>query len=295
MKLLITGSNGQVGRALCALALEQGIDYQAFSSEQLDITKDNRVFRALRKAKPTIVINAAAYTAVDQAEDELEKCYAVNRDGVHYLAKACSRLNIPLIHISTDYVFDGQKSAAYVEGDSPNPINVYGGSKLEGEKLLRATLSRHVILRVSWVFSEWGSNFVKTMARLSREKQELKVVDDQVGSPTPASDVARVIIAMAKQFDCGAMAWGTYHYSGAELTNWYDFAKDIVAEAANYGEVTVKEIYPEKTENYNYRARRPLNSQMNCRKILEAFGVKQRSWKPEMARVVRSCFQSEGG
>ncbi len=289
MKLLITGSTGQVGRALCALALEQGIEFQAFSSDELDIRKESRVLRSIKKAKPDFVVNAAAYTAVDQAEQDEEACFAVNAVGVQNLANACKRLNIPLIHLSTDYVFNGEQRAAYVEDDEPSPINLYGKSKLEGERQLKSLLEHYVVLRVSWVFSEWGSNFVKTMTRLAGEREKLSVVDDQIGAPTPAADIARVIIAIIRQLDCGADAWGTYHYSGREVTNWYEFACHIVEQARLYGEVSVSEITAQKTKDYNYQAPRPLNSQLNCRKILEVFGIKQRSWKPEMARVVKEC------
>lgn len=286
MKLLITGSTGQVGNALCALAEQQKIDYQAFSSDEVDITRESKVLRMMRRTKPTLVINAAAFTAVDLAEDDAERCYAVNRDGVHYLAKACNRNNVPLLHISTDYVFDGTKKTAYLEDDEPNPANIYGASKLAGEQVLRSVLNRHAILRVSWVFSETGSNFVKTIVRACREREELSIVDDQVGAPTPAADIARVLIAMAHQFDCGSRAWGTYHYSGAEVTNWYEFGREIIAETGKYASVKAERIHHQKTVDYGYRAARPLNSQLSCRKILEAFGIKQRSWRPELARVI---------
>lgn len=293
MKLLIIGSTGQVGSALCALAKQKNIDYQAFSSAELDITRGSKVLWALRRAKPSIVINAAAYTAVDQAEDDVERCYAVNRDGVKYIARVCKRYNIPMLHISTDYVFDGKKKSAYIEEDEPHPINVYGASKLAGEQVLREGLEQHVILRVSWVFAETGNNFVKTMARVSQEREELKVVDDQRGAPTPAADIARVLVAIAQQIDSGSTAWGTYHYSGAEVTNWNEFARDIIAETRAHAPVIVKDVYSAKTADYGYRAARPLNSEMSCKKILEAYGIKQRSWKPEMARVVESYCRSQ--
>ena len=291
MKLLITGATGQVGSALCALARQQRIEYQGLSSQELDITRESKVLRAVRRAKADCVINAAAYTAVDLAEDDAERCYAVNRDGVRYLAKACRRHDIPMLHLSTDYVFDGSKKTAYLEDDEPGPLNVYGASKLAGEQLLRAELRQHAIVRISWVFGESGGNFVKSIVRAALQKSELRVVDDQIGAPTPASDVARVLVAMANQFDCGSRAWGTYHYSGMGVTSWYDFARDIVAEIEKHTDAEVAQILREKTANYGYRAQRPLNSQMHCRKILEAFGVKQRSWRPEMVKVVTHCLE----
>lgn len=287
MKLLITGSTGQVGRALCALADEKNIDYQAYSPDELDITRESKVLRAMRKTKPTCVINAAAYTSVDKAEDEAELCYAVNRDGVRYLAKACSRNSVPLLHVSTDYVFDGTKATAYLEDDEPNPINLYGASKLAGELEIARLLNRYAILRVSWVFSETGKNFVKTIIRLCQEREELSIVDDQLGAPTPATDVARVLIAMALQFDCGSTAWGTYHYSGAGVTNWYELAEQVITEVKQYVPVKMRQMVAIKTADYGYRAARPLNSQLGCRKILESFGIKQRPWRSEMDRIVK--------
>ena len=292
MKLLITGSAGQVGSALCALAEAGNIDYQAYSSAELDITRESKVLRVMRRNRPTCVINAAAYTAVDQAEDEADHCFAVNRDGARYLAKACSRYGASLLQISTSYVFDGKKKSGYVEEDIANPINCYGASKLAGEQEIAKLLNRYAILRVSWVFGEVGNNFVKTIARVCQEREELSIVDDQIGAPTSATDVARVLIAMAQQYDCGSKAWGTYHYASEGATNWHDFAEQIVAETSKYTPVNVTQVKAVKTTEYDYRAARPLNSQLNCQKILEAFGIKQRSWRPEMAKVVKYCCQS---
>lgn len=291
VRLLITGASGQVGRALCARALSEGVAFQACSSADLDITRESKVLRAIRKNKPTCVINAAAYTAVDKAEDEVERCYAVNRDGVRHLAKACARYNVPLLHISTDYVFDGSKKVPYLEDDVPHPLNTYGASKLAGEQELAAWLDRYVVLRVSWVFGESGQNFVKTMTRLSAEREQLSVVEDQWGAPTPAEDIARVLIAIAHQLDCGAKAWGVFHYSGVEIVSWHQFAQTIVDEAKKHMPVRVKEVVPIKTAEYPFRAQRPLNSQLACRKILETFGIKQRSWHGQMERVVQQTCE----
>ena len=291
MKLLVTGATGQVGREICALADRLGIDCQGLSSTQLDLTRETKVWRAVRRAKPTCVINAAAYTAVDAAEDNREECLGVNRDAVSYLGKSCERLGVPVLHLSTDYVFGGDQVSPYAETDEPRPLNVYGDSKLQGEQALASVLDEHIILRVSWVFSEWRSNFVKTMVRSCQERETLQVVDDQRGCPTPATDIARVLIAMVQQLDCGANDWGTYHYCGREVTSWYQLCQDIVAETRKYGAVATEAVIPIKTHEYPYRAQRPLNSVLTCRSILESFGIQQRSWKPELARVVQRCCE----
>lgn len=288
MKLLITGSNGQVGKALCELAAKNQIDYAGLTSRELDITKAFRVRRAIRHIEPTIVINAAAYTAVEAAEDDAEQCFAVNRDGVSNLGNTCQYMDIPLIHISTDYVFDGGKSGPYVETDATNPLGVYGASKQAGEESLRAVVEQHVIVRVSWVFSAGCKNFVKTMIRLSQQKEELKVVADQRGAPTAAADIARVLIGIALQIDRGAKAWGTYHYCSKEDTNWAEFAQAIIAEVRKYRSVVTHSVVPVKTDENSYRVKRPLNSTLSCNRIYSAFGIQQRSWKPELTKVVQA-------
>jgi len=293
LKLVITGAGGQVGREVAALAAMSQIDCHEFQSKELDITREARVARYLRRARPDIVVNAAGYTAVDQAEDEAEACYAVNRDGVHNLAKACSRLQVPLIHLSTDYVFDGDKDSAYLEDDLTGPLSIYGKSKLDGESVLAATWEDHIILRVSWVFSEWQTNFVKSMRRLIEEKAELNVVEDQIGAPTPATDIARVIVAIANQLNCGSKARGIYHYCGKEIVSWYEFANLIREALRPLSGGTLAEINPIKSADYPFKAQRPVNSQLACQKILDTFGIKQRSWTSEMERVLHFLCAEE--
>lgn len=296
MKLVVTGANGQVGHEFRALAQQQrneGIECDAFGSGELDITRQRKLYRTLRRTKCDYVVNAAAYTAVDAAQNDEARCLKINQEGVRNLAKACKRLGVPLIHISTDYVFNGQKASPYVESDLPAPLNVYGKSKWGGEEVLRQMLNEHIILRVSWVFSDRRSNFVKTMVGLCSQKDELRVVDDQLGAPTPASDIARVLMAIVKQLSCGAPLWGTYHYCASGSTSWYGFAREIIDEASKHKTVSVKNIVPIKTADYNYKAPRPLNSQMACHKIRDTFGIRQRPWQPEMARAVKKFCEDE--
>jgi len=197
MKVLITGSQGQVGSEVARLSDNQ-FRATAFDRRSLDITNGNQVRRRLDAVRPDFVVNCAAYTAVDRAEDEPELAHAVNAEAVHLLGTACAERGISVIHLSTDYVFDGRKSDPYVEEDSPNPLGTYGASKLSGEELLRAVHDRHVILRVSWVFGRLGRSFVDTILRLARERDELTVVDDQVGAPAPATAIAHAVRQIAE-------------------------------------------------------------------------------------------------
>ena len=207
MKLLVTGANGQVGHALAALD-GPGLTMVALDRARLGITDEEAVRRVVRTHAPDAVINAAAYTAVDRAESEPEAAFAVNRDGPAHLAAACAEAGVPLLHISTDYVFGGTKAEPYVETDPVAPLGVYGQSKWAGEEAVRARLPQHIILRTAWVFSDHGSNFVKTMLRLGREREVLRVVADQHGGPTAASDIAEALVAIARQVIAEPGRWG---------------------------------------------------------------------------------------
>ncbi len=203
---------------------------------ELNITQQEAVNSFVQTQKPDIVINAAAYTAVDQAESEPELAYAINHDGAANLAQACADNNIPLMHLSTDYVFDGEKVGAYTETDTPNPQGIYGKSKLEGDRAVESILEQYIILRTSWVFGAKGNNFVKTMLRLGKERDILKVVADQHGGPTWAGDIAITLLQLVKRWDDGdTNPWGTYHYSGQPVTTWQGFAEAIFEQAEKLG------------------------------------------------------------
>lgn len=299
MKIVVIGANGQVGYEFTKLAsssqVNEDIECKPFSSSELDIMQPWALYATLQHLNCDYVVNAAAYTAVDVAEECREQCLNVNKIGVQNLAKACQSLGIPLIHISTDYVFDGKKNSPYIESDKVSPINFYGESKSAGEDVLRQILPEHIILRVSWVFSDRRSNFIKSMVALSSEKEELRIVSDQVGAPTSAFDIARVLLAMIKQLHCGAALWGTYHYCSLGSTNWYDFSKKIIHEVSLYKPIKVRNVVAIKTAEYNYKAKRPLNSGMNCQKIRDTFGIHQRPWLPGMQRVVKKLCNPEVG
>ena len=226
--ILITGAGGQVGNELADSPSNHRLT--ALTRRQLDITDRARIEAVFAELQPDLVINAAAYTQVDRAEQESELAYAINRDGVANLAAACASAGIPLLHLSTDYVFDGSLRRAYRETDAISPLGVYGESKAAGEIALRERLETHIVLRTSWVFSATGTNFVRTMLRLGRERERLGIVDDQRGCPTSAHSIAAALLCIADAcLERDTIQWGTYHYCGRPATTWYGFAGNIRA------------------------------------------------------------------
>ncbi|NNF58464.1 MAG: dTDP-4-dehydrorhamnose reductase [Rhodothermaceae bacterium] len=283
MTWLVTGANGQVGHALVQAAPSEviGLDRAA-----LDITDAEAVRRAIAARAPDAVINAAAYTAVDRAEAEPEIAFAVNRDGAANLADACAAVGIPLLHISTDYVFDGTKAAPYTEDDAPNPLGVYGQSKWEGEEAIRDRFDQHIILRTAWVFGAHGTNFVQTILRLAREREALRIVADQHGHPTPAAAIAEALLHIARGVCAQQGQWGTYHFAGQPPTTWHGFAKAIVAEARAHEPLAVQTLEPIDTTAYPTPALRPLSTLLDTTRISEAFGLTMPDWREELRRIV---------
>jgi len=283
VKLLITGAHGQLGREL--MRLGAGHELMTVCHDQLDITDQDDVLDCCASFHPDVVINAAAYTAVDKAEADVESAFAVNRDGPANLARACKQLHIPLIHVSTDYVFDGT-TGAYTEDDLVSPLGVYGTSKLAGERAVQQYASKYLILRTSWVFSAHGNNFVKTMLRLGSERDELGIVADQHGCPTSASELARGIYAALAICE-NSEPWGVYHFCQPEPTTWFDFAKAVFAEARAQGiTLSVANVNAIATSAYPTPASRPANSVMDCRKFETTFNFNIHPWKDSLARVV---------
>ncbi|STQ74772.1 dTDP-4-dehydrorhamnose reductase [Grimontia hollisae] len=288
MKILVTGSLGQVGRCLVEqLKNVDGVDFIALDRDKLDITDSNAVADVVLSFQPNVIINAAAYTAVDRAEDEVELSYAINRDGPENLAKAAEKIGAAIFHISTDYVFAGDKEGEYLECDETGPQGVYGKSKLAGEIAVANACKRHVILRTAWVFSEHGSNFVKSMLRLAETRNNLGVVADQFGGPTYAGDIAKALVeisfAIKKRNHTG---FGIYHYSGVPYVSWYEFAKAIFDEANAQGllnkNVTVNPI---STSEYPTPAKRPANSKLNNEKIRAEFGIGPSDWLVALKKI----------
>ena len=288
MKVLVTGANGQVGSELLRQGNALGLQMMAAGSGDLDITQAALVEAYIARVAPDVVINAAAYTAVDKAEEQVERAYAVNRDGPANLAKTCADASIPLLHISTDYVFDGAQRDPYAEGDQPNPTTVYGCSKLAGEQAVAAHGGDFVILRVAWVFGAHGNNFVRTMLRLGAERTEMNIVADQRGGPTWAGDIAAVLLGLAQRLRDGApVPAGIYHYAGQPATSWYAFAAEIFRQAEGMGLLSrVPRLNAITTDAYPTPARRPLNSVLACQKIADTFGVTQPDWRVGLQHVL---------
>jgi dTDP-4-dehydrorhamnose reductase len=291
MKLLVLGAGGQVGHQLSRLAWPADYQIAAFDRAGVDITQGDAVAAAFERERPDIVINAAAYTAVDRAETEPDAAWAGNCTGPGHLAAACQAAGIPLIHISTDYVFDGSKQGPYRENDPVNPLGVYGHSKEAGDRAVREALPQHVILRTAWVYSAHGHNFVKTMLRVAAERPVLRVVADQTGSPTSAADIAGAIAAIVRRVAAGDRHWGTYHFAGGGAVTWHGFAEAIFELAAPWRGAPPK-VEAITTAEYPTPARRPVNSVLDCRHIGEAFGIVPRPWREALAEVIRELYES---
>jgi len=288
MQVAIFGSGGQLGRELLRATWPAGFELRAFDRGEVDITDPVAVDLALSDARR--VSNAAAYTAVDKAESEPAVAFRVNRDGPELLARACSERSAALLHVSTDYVFDGRKVGGYLETDATAPLGVYGASKAAGEERVRELCGLHVILRTSWVVSAFGHNFVKTMLRLSAERDTLRVVDDQLGRPTPAKDLARVVVAIASCHAAGApIAWGTYHFAGRGEASWHDVATEVVALQAPFtGRRPAVEAIT--TADYPTPARRPQSSVLDTAKLERALKLEPHPWQSGVEDIIRELL-----
>jgi dTDP-4-dehydrorhamnose reductase len=273
------------------MAKARVIECVGLDRPEFDITDRLAVGKAVYKGKASVVINAAAYTAVDEAESERDEAFAVNAEGPDYLASVCAQQDIPLVHISTDYVFDGLKGSPYVETDPICPTSAYGKSKAAGEQAVRDHLKAHLILRTSWLYSTHGNNFVKTILCLASEREELRVVADQYGCPTYAADLAAAILHIGEQIHKGrAIPWGTYHYCGKGVTTWHGFAGKICEIGAKHAPLKVKEIKPISTEEYPTPARRPPYSALDCSKIENLFGIQRGPWQNGLAEMLEKNF-----
>ena len=285
MRLLITGWQGQVAQSLIEVAAgRKDVEALAIGRPALDLVSLPTILRALSDHRPDVVINTAAYTAVDKAESEPEAAFALNRDGAARLAEATAARNLPLIHLSTDYVFNGQKPSPYGETDPTAPLGVYGRSKLEGEQAVAAGNSSHIIMRTAWVVSPFGLNFVKTMLRLGKERGAVRVVNDQIGSPTYAPDLAATILDVAATLN-STSPWGIYNAAGGGEATWHGVAKVVFERASELGMPPVT-LTPITTADYPTPARRPSNSRLDCGKLYSAFGLALPDWKPSVRRCV---------
>ena len=275
--ILVFGQSGQVAREL-----QSHKDVIAIGRDQVDLSNSSTCAEAIRQYKPRAVINAAAYTAVDKAESEEHLANKINGDAPGAMASACTDLGIPLVHISTDYVFDGTGTTPWSVTDTSNPQNAYGRSKLEGEQAILASGCVHAILRTSWVVSAHGNNFVKTMRRLSETKDRISVVDDQIGGPTCARDIAQICLSIAEQLIQDQSKSGIYHYSGQPNVSWCQFANAI------FEQMDCKTIAsPIPTTEYPTPALRPLNSRLNCEATQAIFGIARPFWRDGLAEILR--------
>ncbi len=279
MRVLITGSNGQVGHCLIE-RLKNKADVLGLDYEGLDITNRQAVRKVVKDFKPNYIINAAAHTAVDKAEQEVELSHSINCSGPQYLAHAAQEINAVMLHISTDYVFNGESEQPYVETDATDPQGVYGQTKLAGEVSVAQNCEKHLILRTAWVFGEHGNNFVKTMLRLGQTRDELSIVGDQFGGPTYAGDIAEALITMVESIEQGLQPeWGVYHFTGMPYVSWYEFAAKIFDSAEKKGVLKNRPLlYSIPTSDYPTPAKRPANSRLECGKIDRQFGIKPSNW-----------------
>jgi len=288
--ILLAGAGGQLGRAVLTLATDRGTGVRGLTRRDLDITDRPAVLDAVRTLRPSAVVNAAAYTAVDRAESDRETAFAVNRDGASHFADACNAADIPLIHMSTDYVFNGTKPLPYTEDDTPAPVSVYGASKLAGEEAVRGRCRQHVILRTSWLYGAQGNNFVSTILRLAHEQDRLRVVGDQLGCPTSAGDLAGAVLTISarlRETPHEARLYGTFHCAGAGATSWHSFAARIVALGlpANARKPAVEEI---AAADHPRPARRPANSVLDCGRLTRAYGITLRHWEVALREMLHA-------
>ena len=285
MKLLVAGASGQLAHALVERSRGQaGLAVSALGRPELDLLDRASIARAIAATRPDVVINAAAYTAVDKAEGDAAAAFALNRDAASALAKAAADAGRPIVHVSTDYVFDGRKQDAYTEEDATNPMGVYGRSKLEGEAAVAAANTRHVILRTAWLYSAHGHNFLKTILRLARERPELRVVADQRGNPTFVPHLADAILAIAVKIDSGN-PWGIHHATASGETTWHAFASAIIAAAGPLGVPQVP-VVPISSAEYPLPARRPANSCLDCCKLERVLGLRLPTWQQGLAECI---------
>ena len=286
MKILITGRNGQLAQALQQRLAGLG-QVHVLGREQLDLAESERIRQVVRELSPDLLVNAAAYTAVDQAENEPALAFAINATAPGVLAEEAARLGVPLLHYSTEYVFDGSKATPYTENDAPNPLSVYGRSKLAGEQAIHAVGGAHLTLRTSWVYSLHGRNFLLTMQRLLQEKPQLRVVADQIGAPTWAGSLAASTLALIQRWQAGqAGAWGTYHMTAQGQTSWFGFAQAIGEHLKAQGRPCAQ-LLPIPSSEYPTPAQRPLNSRLDCSRLRQQWQVEQPDWRQALIECLK--------
>lgn len=287
IRIAVTGTQGQVAYAMTRLGPNMGADVIAIGRPALDLAELPSILPAIAAARPDVILSAAAYTAVDKAETEPDLAFAANGRGAGAVAQAAFELGVPILHLSTDYVFDGNKVGPYVETDLTMPTSVYGASKLEGEMRVAAANPNHAIFRTAWVYSSHGANFLRTMLRLGETRDEISVVADQFGCPTSAEDIALAMIIAARTLvaEADTKYLGVFHLTGSGVTNWADFAAEIFAAAERHGRTPVK-VIPINSDEYPSPVKRPKNSRLLGDKLERVYGVVLPDWRKSTRRVV---------
>lgn len=282
LSILVTGSNGQLGMSIQEIKEQftENIVFHFTDANELDISNEKAVRNFFKNKNYDYCINCAAYTAVDNAEDNIDLAYAINADGSKYLAKVCDEYNCIFIHVSTDFVFDGTKEEPYTTLDQPRPLNIYGASKLEGERLIQKVAKKYFIIRTSWVYSEFGNNFVKTMIKLGKEKERLDVVSDQIGSPTYSRDLAHFLLKIILDKN---NKYGIYHFSNEGVLSWYDFARAVI-KLSN----SDTKVFPISSSDYKTKAKRPKFSVMNKDETITVFNIELEPWQNSLKTCVRN-------
>ena len=286
MKLLLLGANGQLGQALQHHSAWRSFTTVALSRLQLDITDADALAAALEQHQPDVIINCAAYTAVDAAEQQQPQCLAVNLTAVQQLAKWCAQQQSLLLHFSTDYVFDGQKATAYCEADAPAPLNVYGQSKWLGEQAIQQHCTKYLLIRTSWLFSGYGHNFYRTMRRLAKAGENVTVVDDQFGCPTSADDLAAAVLQLLKRYQQqGSLPYGLYHLAAQPALSWYQFAQAIFASVGSKGRVQPISSAQRRLAAQVSTAQRPPNSVLDSSLSLQQLGITLPGWQQALSKL----------
>lgn len=283
MRILVTGKDGQVAQALAEQA--KGHELVFAARPAFDLAQPATIEATVARVHPDLIISAAAYTAVDKAESEPEIAMAINGDGAGALARAGAKIGAPIIHLSTDYVFDGSLDRPWREEDPTGPLGVYGATKLAGEQAVQASGADHAVVRLAWVYSPFGNNFVKTMLRLAETRDALNVVEDQQGCPSSALDIATAVLAVIDHWQRDGASKGVYHFAGTGETNWADFARAIFAESARHGGPTA-DVAGIPSAGYPTPAKRPANSRLDCTRFAETFGYRAPAWQDSLAIVI---------
>ncbi len=294
MRLVVTGRSGQVATALAQAGAVAGVEVIALGRPDFDLERLETIAPALRAARPDVVVSAAAFTGVDLAESEPERANLVNAQAPGVVAEAAAALGAPILHLSTDYVFDGRKPSPYVETDATGPVTVYGATKLAGEQAVAAAHPRHVILRTAWVYAAEGKNFVRTMLRLAETKDALNVVGDQIGCPTYAPDIAQGLLQIAAQMVRPEGRPGLYHMAGGGEASWAEFASAVLDGSRARGG-PFAQVKPISTAEYPTPAHRPANSRLDCSRVRDVFAVELPNWQEALGRCLHQLYPGHAG